>query len=81
MSESGTAGTISLSTMRAWKSGLEQLGAAGDLDLLRLVVEERQHRQAGEQVSRLTPEQIGMIEGLTGVKAEYDSAASMGASR
>jgi hypothetical protein len=81
MSEPGTAGPISLSTMRAWKSGLEQLGAAGDLDLLRLVVEERQHREAGEQSNHLTPEQIGMIEGLTGVKAEYDTSAGMGASR
>lgn len=81
MSESGTAGSISLSTMRAWKSGLEQLGAAGDLDLLRLVVAERQHREAGEQSNHLTPEQIGMIEGLTGVKAEYDTSAGMDASR
>jgi hypothetical protein len=33
--------SISLSTMRRWKSSLEQLGAEGDLDLLRRVAEQR----------------------------------------
>jgi hypothetical protein len=76
MYDTGSAGTISLSTMRAWKSGLEQLGAEGDLALLRLVSEQRQRYEGGDQTNHLTAEQIGMIEGLTGIKAEYDASAS-----
>jgi hypothetical protein len=71
MNDAATAETISLSTMRAWKSGLEQLGAEGDLELLRLVAEQRQRQENGEQTNHLTPQQITMIEGLTGIKAEY----------
>jgi hypothetical protein len=40
MSEVASAQSISLGTMRAWKSGLEQLGAEGDLELLRQVAEQ-----------------------------------------
>jgi hypothetical protein len=65
---------ISLGTMRSWKSGLEQLGAEGDLNLLRLVSEQRQRQEAGDPTNTLTPEQIGLIEGFTGIKAEYDDA-------
>lgn len=72
--------TISLSTMRAWKSELEQLGAAGDLELLRLVAEQRQRQEDGDLANNLTPEQIGKIEGLTGIKAEYDAPATLEAS-
>lgn len=70
-------GIISLSTMRAWKSGLEQLGAEGDLELLRLVADQRQRQESGDQINQLTREQIGLIEGLTGIKAEYDTADRM----
>jgi hypothetical protein len=72
MSEVGAAQSISLGTMRAWKSGLEQLGAEGDLELLRQVAEQRQRQEDGDISNRLSAEQIGMCEGLTGVKAEYD---------
>jgi hypothetical protein len=68
--------TISLATMRQWKSGLEQLGAGGDLELLRLVVEQRQRQEEGDSTNRLTAQQIAQIEGLTGVKAEYEGAES-----
>lgn len=70
-------GIIGLSTMRAWKSGLEQLGAEGDLELLRLVADQRQRQESGDQINQLTREQIGLIEGLTGIKAEYDTADRM----
>jgi hypothetical protein len=72
MTDTAQVGTISLRTMRAWKSELEQLGAGGDMELLRLVVEQRQRQEEGDPTNRLTPEQIGLIEGLTGVKAEYE---------
>lgn len=58
--------------MRGWKSGLEQLGAEGDLELLRLVAEQRQRQETGDSTNTLTDEQIGLIEGLTGIRAEYD---------
>jgi hypothetical protein len=76
MTDTAQAGTITLRTMRAWKSELEQLGAAGDLELLRLVAEQRQRQEGGDPTNRLTAEQIGLIEGLTGVKAEYEPPAS-----
>jgi hypothetical protein len=47
MSDVEQSEAISLSTMRAWKSGLEQLGAAGDLELLRLVADQRQRQESG----------------------------------
>ena len=72
MSDVGQPRTISLSTMRQWKSGLEQLGAEGDLDLLRAVAEQRQRQEEGDTTNMLTAEQIGLIEGLTGVKCEYE---------
>jgi hypothetical protein len=72
MSDVGQTRTISLSTMRQWKSGLEQLGAEGDLELLRAVAEQRQRQEEGDTTNMLTAEQIGLIEGLTGVKCEYE---------
>ena len=73
MSDEGQSRTIRLGTMRTWKSSLEQLGAEGDLELLRLVAEQRQRHEEGDPTNALTPEQIGLIEGLTGVRAEYDA--------
>ncbi len=72
MSDVGQTRTISLRTMRQWKSALEQLGADGDLDLLRAVVEQRQREEQGDTTNMLTDEQIGLIEGLTGIKCEYE---------
>ncbi len=60
-----------------WKSGLEQLGAEGDLELLRLVADQRQRQESGDQINQLTREQIGLIEGLTGIKGEHDTADRM----
>jgi len=74
MSDVGQMRTISLGTMRQWKSGLEQLGAEGDLELLRLVSEQRQRCEEGDTTNTLTDQQIGLIEGFTGIKAEYDQA-------
>jgi hypothetical protein len=74
MSEVGQMRTISITTMRQWKSGLEQLGSEGDLELLRLVLEQRQRQEAGDSTNMLTPEQIGLIEGLTGIKCQYEEA-------
>jgi hypothetical protein len=64
--------TISITTMRSWKSNLEQLGAEGDLELLRAVADQRQRQEAGDTTNGLTDQQIGLIEGLTGIKAVYD---------
>ena len=72
MSDVGQTRTISLGTMRQWKSGLEQLGSEGDLELLRAVAEQRQRQEEGDTTNMLTDEQIGLIEGLTGVKCEYE---------
>ena len=72
MSDVGQMRTISITTMRQWKSGLEQLGAGGDLELLRAVSEQRQRQEAGDSTNTLTPEQIAQIEGLTGIKCEYE---------
>jgi hypothetical protein len=77
MNTADRAATISLRTMRAWKSELEQLGAAGDLALLRLVAEQRQRQEDGDLTNTLTPEQVGKVEGLTGIKAEYDEPATL----
>ena len=74
MSDVGQMRTISITTMRQWKSALEQLGAGGDLDLLRAVSEQRQRQEAGDSTNTLTPEQIALIEGLTGIKCEYEEA-------
>ena len=71
MSDAGQTRTISLGTMRQWKSGLEQLGE-GDLDLLRAVAEQRQRQEEGDTTNMLTDEQIGLIEGLTGINCEYE---------
>jgi hypothetical protein len=72
MSDAGQTRTISLGTMRRWKSGLEQLGAEGDLDLLQAVAGQRQRQEAGDTTNMLTDEQIGLIEGLTGINCEYE---------
>lgn len=72
MSDVGQTRTISLATMRHWKSALEQLGGEGDLDLLRAVAEQRQREEQGDTTNMLTDEQIGLIEGLTGIKCEYE---------
>ena len=74
MSDVGQTRTISIGTMRQWKSGLEQLGAEGDLNLLRAVSEQRQRQEAGDSTNMLTQEQIGLIEGFTGIKCEYEEA-------
>jgi len=37
------------------------------------VAEQRQRHEEGDPTNALTPEQIGLIEGLTGVRAEYDA--------
>jgi hypothetical protein len=74
MSEVGQMRTISITTMRQWKSGLEQLGSEGDLELLRVVSEQRQRQEAGDSTNMLTPEQIGLIEGLTGIKCQYEES-------
>ena len=72
MSDVGQTRTISLGTMRQWKSALEQLGGEGDLDLLRAVAEQRQREEQGDTTNMLTDEQIGLIEGLTGIKCKYE---------
>lgn len=74
MSDVGQTRTINIGTMRHWKSGLEQLGAEGNVDLLREVAEQRQRQEAGDSTNMLSAEQIGLIEGLTGIKAEYEEA-------
>jgi hypothetical protein len=53
---------------------LEQLGAGGDLELLRAVSEQRQRQEEGDSTNMLTQEQISLIEGLTGIKCEYEEA-------
>lgn len=63
---------ISIGTMRQWKSGLEQLGADGNMQLLQLVVAQRQRQEAGDSSNTLTEAQIADIEALTGIKAEYE---------
>lgn len=75
MSEMGQTGSISLRTMRARKRELEQLGAGGDLELLRVVADRRQRQEEGNPANSLTAEQIATIEGLTGIKAEYELPA------
>ncbi len=72
MSDTGHATTVSIGTMRKWKSGLEQLGAEGDMDLLRAVVAQRERYEQGDRVNQLSADQIGLIEGFTGIKAEYE---------
>jgi hypothetical protein len=72
MSDMAQAQTISLGTMRRWKTSLELLGAQGDLDLLRAVATQRNRYEQGDHANRLTAEQIGLIEGFTGIKAEYE---------
>ena len=74
MSDVGQMRTISIGTMRQWKSGLELLGAEGDLDLLRAVSEQRQRQEAGDSTNMLSQEQIVLIEGFTGINAEYEEA-------
>ena len=66
--------TISIGTMRQWKSGLELLGANGDMDLLRLVAEQRQRNEDGDMTNALSDDQIADIEALTGIKAEYEGS-------
>jgi hypothetical protein len=74
MSSVSQTRTINIGTMRRWKSALEQLGAEGDLNLLRAVADQRQRQEEGDRTNHLTDEQIGLIEGLTGIKAEYEEA-------
>ena len=74
MSDDGQTRTISIGTKRQWKSGLEQLGAGGDLELLRAVSDQRQRQEEGDSTNMLTQEQISLIEGLTGIKCEYEEA-------
>lgn len=73
MSTTAQTRTISIGTMRQWKSGLEQLGADGDMELLRLVAEQRQRQEDGDTSNGLSDDQIADIEGLTGIKAEYEA--------
>ena len=74
MSDVGQTRAISIGCMRQWKSALEQLGAGGDLTLLQAVSEQRQRQEAGDSTNMLTQEQISQIEGLTGIKCEYEEA-------
>ena len=76
MSYASPTKTITIGTMRRWKSGMEQLGAEGDLELLRLVAEQRQRQEEGDATNTLTDEQFGLIEGFTGIKAEYQDGGS-----
>ena len=46
----------------------------GDLQLLQTVSEQRQRQEAGDSTNTLTQEQIALIEGLTGIKCEYEEA-------
>ena len=79
MSDMAQPQTISLGTMRNWKTSLELLGAQGDLELLRAVAEQRPRYEDGDHTNRLTAEQIGLIEGFTGIKAEYEALPQTGA--
>ena len=72
MSDVAQSRTISIGTMRRWKSGLEQLGAEGDMELLRLVAAQRLRQEDGDSTNSLTNQQIADIEALTGIKAEYE---------
>jgi hypothetical protein len=74
MSDVEQTRTINIGTMRQWKSGLEQLGAGGDLQLLQAVSEQRQRQESGDSTNTLTQEQIALIEGLTGIKCEYEDS-------
>jgi hypothetical protein len=76
MSDVAQMRTIRITTMRSWKSGLEQLGAEGDLELLRAVADQRLRQEAGDGTNSLSDQQIGLIEGLTGIKAVYDEPAT-----
>ena len=74
MSDVGQTRTISIGTMRQWKSGLEQLGAGGDLAAVAgglgaatAAGSGRLHEHADAGTDRL-------IEGLTGIKCEYEEA-------
>jgi hypothetical protein len=42
--------------------------------LLQAVSEQRQRQEAGDSTNTLTQEQIALIEGLTGIKCEYEDA-------
>ena len=72
MSSISQSRAISIGTMRQWKSGLEQLGADGNMELLQLVVAQRQRQEAGDSSNILTDAQIADAEALTGIKAEYE---------
>ena len=74
MSSAAQSRTIGIGTMRQWKSGLEQLGADGNMELLRLVAEQRQRQEDGDSTNALSDEQIADIEALTGIKAEYEQS-------
>ena len=57
MSDVAQSRTISIGTMCRWKSGLEQLGAEGDMELLRLVAAQRLRQEDGiEACGRKAPE-------------------------
>jgi hypothetical protein len=72
MSSISQSRAISIGTMRQRKSGLEQLGADGNMELLQLVVAQRQRQEAGDSSNILTDAQIADAEALTGIKAEYE---------
>ena len=74
MSFASPTKTITIGTMRRWKSAMELIGAEGDLELLRLVAAQRQRQEEGDATNALSDEQIGLIEGFTGIKAEYEEA-------
>jgi hypothetical protein len=72
VSDIAPSGTVSIGTLRQWKSSLELLGGEGNLELLRLVADQRERREHGDATSALTPEQVAEVELLTGIKAEYE---------
>jgi len=42
--------------------------------LLQAVSEQRQRQESGDSTNTLTQEQIALIEGLTGIKCEYEDS-------
>ena len=55
---------------------MEQLGAEGDLELLRLVAEQRQRQEEGDATNTLSDEQIGLIEGSPASRPSIRMAAA-----
>ena len=56
VSDAGQRRSVSLTTMHSGESGLEQLAAEGDLELLQLVTELRQRQEGGVSINTLTGE-------------------------